>query len=99
MIAAVYLDSNISKTSIFFKRTIINNIDSLNKIIDYKGILISYFQIRKSYNFAFKTQYNNKLEYFISYININNIHLYGFGENKKTAEMNVSEIAVNSLKS
>ena len=99
LIAAIYLDSNISKTFIFFKSTILNNIDSLNKIIDYKGILISYFQIKKSYNFAFKTKYNNKLEYFISYININNIHLYGFGKNKKTAEMNVSEIAVNSLKS
>ena len=99
MIGAIYLDSNINETSKFFTNTILENINSFNKIIDYKGILISYFQQNKKYDFSFITEYNDILKKFISYISINNKHLYGFGENKKIAEMNVSEITLKSFKS
>jgi len=99
LIAAIFLDSNIKKTFIFFNNTVIKNIKSFSKIIDYKGLLITYFQLKECYDFSFNTNYNNNLKKFISYINIDNKHLYGFGKNKKIAEMNVSEITVKILKS
>jgi len=99
LIGSIFVDSDINKTFIFFKYSIIHNIKSFNRMIDYKGIIMSYFQQNKCYDFVFNTEYNDTLENFISYININNNHLYGFGKNKKIAEMNVSEITLKSLKS
>ena len=99
LIAAIFLDSDINKTYIFFDNTIIRNIKSFSRIIDYKGILMTYFQLKKCYDFSFNTNYNEILKNFISYIHLNNKHLYGFGKNKKIAEMNVSEITVKVLKS
>ena len=98
LIAAIFLDSNIKKTYNFFNRTIITNIKSFDKIIDYKGLLISYFHKNQCNDFTFNTNYDDYLDKFVSYLNINKNHLYGFGKNKKVAEMNVSEISIKVLK-
>ena len=98
LIAAIFLDSNIKKTYNFFNRTIITNIKSFDKIIDYKGLLISYFHKNQCNDFTFNTKYDDYLDNFVSYLNINKNHLYGFGKNKKVAEMNVSEISIKVLK-
>ena len=95
--AAIFLDSGIDKSYNFFKKTILNNLDKFNKIIDYKGLLINYLNHNKCYDFTFKTDYHRNLEKYISYIYIQNKHLYGFGGNKKEAEMNVAEIAVKNI--
>ena len=97
LIGSIFLDSCIEESYSFFKKTIINNLDILNKIIDYKGLLINYFQQKKYPDFTFKTDYNENLDRFISYLDIEGNYLYGFGENKKQAEMNVAKIAITNI--
>ena len=94
IVAAIYLDSNIDNSIIFYKDTVINKINKFEKLIDYKGIVLNICDglMSKIYSEAI-----NDKHIFITKYRYNKIDIYGFGLNKKDSEQNAAKMLVYNI--
>ncbi|MBI65454.1 MAG: hypothetical protein CMG64_04095 [Candidatus Marinimicrobia bacterium] len=98
IVAAIYLDSNIKNTKKFLNKNLIKNFEESDKVIDYKGELIIFYQKKIIGNLIIQTEQLNESKIFISKISFNKYHFYGFGFNKIKAEQNGALFACKHIK-
>ena len=87
LVGAIYLDSNYKNVEQFLSKTLIKNINKLEKYVDFKGPLISYYKKNLINNLIIDTNKCKSNISFVSKIIINNDdYFYGFATNKVRAE-------------
>ena len=98
LVGAIYLDSDYKNVKIFLSKTLIKNINKLDKYVDFKGPLISYHKKNLINNLIIDTKKYKSNVSFVSKIVINNDYFfYGFATNKVTAEQRAALSAFNFI--